>query len=58
MIRANYLAYCELRLPIAVDPKGLVRGVRVCTGVNYITSDDGKTQDAAGDTMRGTAAGR
>jgi hypothetical protein len=44
----SYLAYCELPLPVPVDGKPPVRGVRVCTGVNYITSVDGKTQYAAG----------
>ena len=44
-----YFTYCHLSLGIPVDPKSPAtppQGVRLCSGVNYITSDDKKTQYA------------
>lgn len=45
---ASYFAYCQLPLPPHIDPKSAYNGVRICTGVNYVSSDDGKMQYAAG----------
>jgi hypothetical protein len=45
---ANYYAYCTIPLPKPIDPKDHINGVRLCTGVEYITSTDGKKQYAPG----------